>query len=301
MPAALPRAADMVVRRDGNVSTSTMSETTLGTKQIAGTAGSPSLLTGAPIERPDLVALVTDSIRQRILDGTHPPGSTLPAQGKLAATFNVSVNVIREAMRNLRSLGMVEVSQGRCPQVKGGNPEASINAFSIMLAHSNGSLYHLMESRVPLEIQVATLAAERATPEDVARIGQTIADMKATDDPERIVRCDQAFHRSLAKATGNPILLVMVDTLSGLQCQLMRDAHVFLGITERTIGEHNRILEAVQRHDEKAAGQAMLLHLEAVLQRIPNGQDPSAPLTENAVEESLAALGKYPLLQGDGA
>jgi GntR family transcriptional repressor for pyruvate dehydrogenase complex len=269
-----------------------MSESSLSTKPIIPTTGSPSILTTTPIERPDLVALVTDSIRQRILDGTYPPGSALPAQGKLAAAFNVSVNVIREAMRNLRSLGMVEVSQGRCPQVKGGTPEASINAFSIMLAHAHGSLYHLMESRVPLEIQVATLAAERATPEDVTRIAQTIANMKKANDPETLSRCDQTFHRSLAKATGNPILLVMVDTLAGLQTQLTRDAHASLGITERSIAEHTRILEAVRHHDEKSAGQAMLEHLEAVLRRIPSGQDPSAPLSEDAVEESLSAIQK---------
>ncbi len=267
-----------------------MSESGLSIRHDTWATGSPTISAGSRIERPDLVALVTDSIRQRILDGTHPPGSILPAQGKLAATFNVSVNVIREAMRNLRSLGMVEVSQGRCPQVKGGTPEASIEAFSIMLAHAHGSLYHLMETRVPLEMQVATLAAERANPEDVARMAQAITDMKVARDPEALVQCDQAFHRSLAQATGNPILVVMVDTLSGLQTHLMRKAHASAGVTQGSIAEHARILDAVQRHDEKAAGQAMLQHLEAVLRRIPNGQDPAAPLSENALQESLAAI-----------
>jgi DNA-binding FadR family transcriptional regulator len=244
-----------------------------------------SIVPGAPIKRPDLVALVTDSLRQQILDGIHPPGAELPAQGKLAATYNVSVNVVREALRNLRSLGMIVVSQGRCPQVRGMSPEASINAFSVMLTHANGSLYHLMEARTPLEIQVATLAAERATPEHIARIAQTVADMRVTQDPEAIVRCDQAFHRTLAMATGNPLLVAMVDTMSGLQCRLMQKAHTHLRITERSIAEHDRILKAVQHHDEKAAGQAMLQHLEAALHRLPNGLDPAAPLPQGESED----------------
>lgn len=247
--------------------------------------GSASIIPGGPIKRPDLVALVTDSLRQQILDGIHPPGAELPAQGKLAATYNVSVNVIREAMRNLRSLGMVEVSQGRCPQVRGMNSEASVNVFSVMLSHADGSLYHLMETRAPLEIQVATLAAERATPDDLARISQTIVDMRATRDPHTLSLYDQAFHRNLAMATGNPLLLAMVDTLAGLQCRLMQEAHARVGITEGSIAEHGLILEAVQNHNEKAAGQAMLKHLEAVLQRIPRGQDPAAPLPQSVFEE----------------
>ncbi len=239
-----------------------------------------SIVPSMSIKRPDLVAIVTDSLRQQILDGIHPPGAELPAQGKLAATYNVSVNVIREALRNLRSLGMVEVSQGRCPQVRGMNADASINAFSVMLSHANGSLYHLMEARAPLEIQVATLAAARATPENVAMMAHAIADMKATQDPQTLSRCDQAFHRNLAMATGNPLLLAMVDTLASLQINLTKEAHTYVGITEASIAEHTCILEAVQRHDEKGAGQAMLRHLDAVLQRIPKGQDPDAPLPQ---------------------
>ena len=251
-------------------------------------ASGPRVTPVLPIERPDLVALVTDSIRQRISDGVHPPGSPLPAQGKLAATYNVSVNVIREALRNLRSLGMVEVSQGRCPQVRGMNSEASINAFSVMLSHANGSLYHLMEARVPLEIQVATLAAERATPEHLASIAQMIAAMKATHDPQALSEHDQEFHRRLALATGNPLLVAMVGTLSGLQCKLTCAAHTYAGITERSIAEHIRILEAVTNHDEKSAGQLMLQHLEAVLQRMPRGQDPAAPVPKSDFEQALS-------------
>jgi DNA-binding FadR family transcriptional regulator len=237
------------------------------------------------IDRPDLVALVTDSIKKQILDGIHPPGSILPGQGKLAVTYNVSVNVVREALRNLRSQGLLKVSQGRSPQVRGMTPEASINAFTVMLSHANGSLYHLMESRAPLEIQSATLAAERATPEDMVRIAEAIADMKATHDPEAVARCDRAFHRSLAMATGNPVLLVMIDTLSRLQCHFAQEAHACPKITEITIVEHSQILEAVRRHDEKAAGRLMRQHLEAVPERIPRSQDPAAPLSENAFAE----------------
>lgn len=77
-----------------------------------GPVGSPGVVPAAPIKRPDLVSLVTESLRQQILDGVHPPGAELPAQGKLAATYNVSVNVIREALRNLRSLGWSRFRRG---------------------------------------------------------------------------------------------------------------------------------------------------------------------------------------------
>jgi GntR family transcriptional regulator, transcriptional repressor for pyruvate dehydrogenase complex len=272
-----------------------MSEWRRYTKRIEQMAGSPGIAPGyPPIERPDLVASVTDSIRRQILDGIHAPGSVLPAQGRLASEFKVSLNVIREAMRNLRSLGMVNVSQGRCPRVRAVNPEASLNAFTIMLSHCKGSLRHLMESRLPLEIRVATLVAARARPEDIARIAQTIADMKGAEDPKAISQCDQAFHSGLAKATSNPLLRVMVDALAGLQCRLLQEAHADAGITEGAIAEHSRILEAVRRHDEEAAGQAMREHLEGVLRKIPNNQDLSAPLSESGVRGALG-LAAYPV------
>lgn len=245
----------------------------------------PDIAPATPIKRPDLVALVTESVRQRILDGTYPPGSELPAQGTLAANFDVSLNVVREAMRNLRSLGMVEVSQGRCPTVRGSNPEASINAFFVMLSHAHGSLYHLIESRIPLEIQVATLAAERATPENIARLAEVIDDSRKTHDPQGLSLLDQSFHRYLAETTGNPLLMVMIDTLAGLQCQLTQQAHASSQVTEASIAEHVQILKAVEAHDEKAAGQAMLRHLEAVLLRIPKDRNPTAPLTESEFEK----------------
>jgi DNA-binding FadR family transcriptional regulator len=243
----------------------------------------------APIKRPDLVALVTESLRQQILDGVHPPGSELPAQGKLAATYNVSVNVIREAMRNLRSLGMVEVSQGKCPQVKGMNTEASIDAFCVMLCHAGGSLYHLIEARTPLEIQIATLAAERATPADLTKIARALEDMKAAQDAQALVKCDQAFHYSLAAATGNPLLMVMVETMAGLQCRLTAEAHSCAGITAQSIAEHEQILAAIQNHDERTARQAMLKHMEAVLQRLPADHEASAPLMDALEKETGGA------------
>lgn len=237
-----------------------------------------SIPPGAYFERPDLVARVTDSIRQKILDGLHPPGSPLPGQGKLAAQYNVSVNVVREALRNLRSLGMIQVSQGRLPQVRGMNTEASINAMLAMLYHAKGSLCHLMETRVPLEVRTATLAAERCTPEDVSKCAGIIDEMETTRSPSALGRYDQAFHRGLATAARNPLLLVMVDTLSGLQCNLMQEAHVLPVVTENSIEGHRRILKAVQDHDRGAAAQAMLEHLEVVRRILPSGQDPAAPL-----------------------
>jgi DNA-binding FadR family transcriptional regulator len=245
--------------------------------------GFPSIVPGAPIKRLDLVALVTDSIRQQILDGVHPPGAELPAQGKLAATYNVSVNVIREALRNLRSLGMIEVSQGRCPQVKGMDPEASIAAFSIMLSHAHCSLYHLIEARIPVEREVARLAAERAAPEDMARIAHVLDEMKSARDSQALAKCDQAFHRSLATATRNPLLAAMVETLAGVQTQYTQNAYeVYAGLSQASVAEHERIFEAIRRRDPNATEEAMLHHLRAVLQRIPKNLDPTAPMPEEA-------------------
>ena len=93
--------------------------------------------------RVDLVSNVTDWIRREILSGNLSVGNKLPAEGKLADEFGVSRNVVREAMRNLRSMGLIEISQGRAPRVKASDPETAIIAMESLLRDSENRLIHL--------------------------------------------------------------------------------------------------------------------------------------------------------------
>jgi DNA-binding FadR family transcriptional regulator len=214
------------------------------------------------LERPDLVSCVTSELQQRIIAGEFASGEPLAPEAELADLFKVSRTVIREAMRNLRSLGLVEVSQGRRPRVRPVDAQATISALGAMLRRSGGSLGSLLEVRRALEGEAAALAAQRATTADTDQLDETIVEMEnARDDEERLVAADVAFHRGLSRATGNPIFLTILDTLVGLMQEFMRKTYPAFG-PRHAIVDHRRILDAVRHRDGEAARKALENHMQ---------------------------------------
>src|SRR5579872_7040220 len=119
------------------------------------------------LRRSALVEQVLDQLRARILDKEFASGEELPPEGALADLFGVSRTVIREAMRTLRSEGLVEVAQGRKPRVRPANPQFAVDTIVSLVKRSDGTLFDLMEVRRPLERAIAGIAADRATAEQI--------------------------------------------------------------------------------------------------------------------------------------
>jgi GntR family transcriptional repressor for pyruvate dehydrogenase complex len=234
-------------------------------------------LKGRPIvQRPDMVAAVLENLSERIISGGFGPDGVLPPEGALATRYGVSRTVIREAMRSLRAQGLVEVAQGRLPRVKPPAPETAIASLDTLLRRSNGTLLHLIETRRPLEGEIAALAAERATLEHLTQLQEAItAQATAATVAEQIV-ADLRFHRILAEATGNPIFTLLLETLAGL----MRDSRA------RTLQQsgpatalhgHRAILRALHARDREAARAAMLEHLRLAERDLKAGTGANGP------------------------
>lgn len=212
------------------------------------------------IGRTDLVALVTDDIRRRILEGELKADSELPPEARLAEIFDVSRTVVREAMRNLRGQGLVEVGRGRKPRVKPVGPQPAIEALNAMLRRSDGSLSHLVEVRRALELEVAALAAERASDAQIEEIAEANEALRSAPSVEQRIICDWRFHERLAEATNNPLFVLLVRTVAGLFQELMRrTAH---SDTEVIYAGHQRLLAAIRRRDIDAARRIALANLE---------------------------------------
>ena len=204
-----------------------------------------------PIAPSDLVAHITTHLRQRIVSGELPPDSELPPEGHLAALFNVSRTVVREAMRHLRSQGLVEVGRGRKPRVKPVEPEAAIEALNAMLQRSEGSRGHLLEIRRSLELEIAALAAERASTAQIEAIERANDALRDASDTHQRIACDWQFHERLAEATNNPMFVLLVKTVAGLFRELMqRTSH---SDTQVVYAAHGRLIEAIRARDVDAA------------------------------------------------
>jgi len=212
------------------------------------------------LTQPPLVNQAVDQLRTFILEKRLGADGVLPSEGDLALMLGVSRTVLREAMKHLQAQGLVEVSQGRRARIKPADPAAAIESLDAMLRRTDGSLRHLIEARRPLESEIAALAAQRAGPDHLQRAAQALRDLESAPSLEARVDADVRFHRVLAEATGNPVFLLLLDTLAGLLRASRRESIGKHGPRAAVEG-HRLILEAVSRRDPAAARESMLAHM----------------------------------------
>jgi GntR family transcriptional regulator, transcriptional repressor for pyruvate dehydrogenase complex len=213
-----------------------------------------------PIQRPDLVRMVVERLGARIIAGEFDASGLLPAECRLGETYQVSRTVVREAMRVLAAQRLVEVSQGRRPRVRPVDSQAVMETFHIFLKRADHSLLDLIEVRRPLEATIAALAAQRATPDHIRAMEDVLREAASARGLKSLIEADLRFHELLAEATGNPIFLLLLQTLVGSMRQSRQKTIARSGV-QKTILDHAALLEAVRRHDSEAARQTMLDHL----------------------------------------
>jgi GntR family transcriptional repressor for pyruvate dehydrogenase complex len=219
---------------------------------------------------------VTEQITEAIISRQVRPGERLPSERELGARFNVSRTVIREAVRSLVARGLVRVTSGRgveVSEVGSGNVAASMK---LLVRGYDGLDYEkVSEVRSAVEVQTAGLAARRAKPEDVERLRQLCDEHQVNldkGDLDAASESDFQFHRELVRASGNELLVAMLDSISDVLREVRHQAMVQPHVSEDGLKAHRRILKAVSAGDPKAARDAMARHL-ADAERIWRGED----------------------------
>jgi GntR family transcriptional regulator, transcriptional repressor for pyruvate dehydrogenase complex len=199
-----------------------------------------------------------DKIRELIVSGQWGPGDRLPPEAELAARLGLSRNSLREAVRALSLVRVLEVRQGD------GTYVTSLEAD--LLLESTRFATHLMRNNIVLELYAvrrmlepaaASLAAARIDDEGVAALGRELARMVAAETVEDLVDADMAFHSVIARAAGNSVLTSLLESLSTrtLRTRIWRGRDEE-GALEATRADHRRIYDAIRRRDP-ALAQAM--------------------------------------------
>ena len=212
-------------------------------------------------ERLHLVENVTEELRNKILNNSLKPGSNLPSEGELTELLSVSRTVVREAMRNLQAQGLIEVSQGKRARVKNPDCKTAVDTLQVLLKRGQGSENDLNEVRIIFEGEIAALAAKRATPDIIASLEEVLINLKKAKNVKEAVEYDTAFHKMLARAAGNPIFELLVETLSGLLKESQRKSYKKTGFKagiKVSCEAHSKILDAVKNHNSRAARQMMI-------------------------------------------
>ena len=218
----------------------------------------------SPLRRDNLTESVSREIRRMILEGEVAPGDWLPPQPELAERFGVGLSTVREGIKGLTLLGILEPQPGRGTQV---SPEALhlLRLYDISRARLEGlDLAHLLEARKTIEVALTVFAAERASAEDIARIEQALERMReSVGDSDAFTEADLQFHLAVAQAGQNPLLEGFYHVARSMLAQAIKESVAIPIVPEPTatiLRQQERILAAIRSRDVKAARR----HAEAV-------------------------------------
>jgi len=229
------------------------------------------------LRAPSLSDKVVEQLTDAIVYRRIRPGDRLPSERELSATFSVSRTVIREALRSLAARGLVRVTSGRGVEVSEINPGNVTDSLRLLVRGHNGIDYSKVnEVRTALEIQTAGLAAQRATREHLLRLRQICDEQERSldrGDFETASEIDFQFHRELTRASGNELLLAMLDSVSDVLREVRTQAMAWPHVGETGVRAHRHILECLESGKPAAARDAMAQHLaeaERVWRRAQN-------------------------------
>ncbi len=216
---------------------------------------------------------LTSEVVRQLIDGVLAnrigAGERLPSERKLSEMLGVGRSVVREALKSLTVLGLVEVRQGDGTYLRGSEAGFLTRAIEwglLLGAHEAGDL---VEARCHLEEVITALAGERRSDADLEDLHRLMAEMEASKhDTERFVEADMAFHAKVAEASGNSTLQrIMLSIASLLRVWIGRVMQQETNFTP-TCEEHRRVLAAIEAGDPVAAREAAAAHMHRARSRL---------------------------------
>lgn len=212
-------------------------------------------------------AKVFDFLREQLLEGRIRNGDRLLPERELALQLGVSRPIVREALRALSMMGVVEIRERVGTVVR--RPDVSVlsDVFAFSLAQVPDAIDDVMQARIALECQAIRLACQRATTADIERMRGALDAIEATvHDAAGGGLADFDFHLSLVRASKSDTLIQLYGAMAGLLTRSHRDRRQLVGdqhdegMKRTVVEDHRRLLEAVIAGDEDAADQALRRH-----------------------------------------
>jgi GntR family transcriptional repressor for pyruvate dehydrogenase complex len=193
------------------------------------------------------------------------PGDMLPPERELSRMFGVSRGSVRDAIRKLESVGLVEPRQGSGTVVRDVSAELLAAPLTTLLTQKRNMVTELIEVRKMVEPPLAARAASHATAEELADmeavLGRQAARMR---QGELAIEEDSEFHYAIALAANNSVVLKVLDVLMDLLRETRERSLQVSGRLEKSFAGHQRILAALKRRDSAAAENAMRRHLQEI-------------------------------------
>lgn len=213
-------------------------------------------------------AEITRHLLSYLLSGEIAPGQKIPSERQLAEALQVGRGALREGIKSLSLLGLLDVRQGDGTYLTGSASELLPRVIDWGLLLGQRTVADLVEARTEIEISVAGLAAERAEPEAIERLTSHLEAMRAAPDVDTYVEGDIAFHLEVARASQNEVFANLITSLQSLLGVWAKRVLEHAGETETSLAMHEPVLAAIRAHDPDAARDAMRAHMERANRRL---------------------------------
>lgn len=213
-----------------------------------------------PVQLVGLTEHLVGQVKDWVLRGLVRPGERLPPERELAAMLNVSRSSLRQALKVLQTMGVLEARRGSGTYLSQAAETILRQPTDLLIPLRGLSFAEVFEARRAIEAEACASAAVNASEPDLWKLRRELESMRVyRHDPAVYFRHDVAFHRRIAVASGNNVFVWFHELAS----KVLADAWLARARegTQRTFGEHQAILEAIQARDPEAARQALLRHL----------------------------------------
>jgi len=208
---------------------------------------------------------------ERLILSKMSPGEKLPPERELSEMFGVSRSSIRDAIRSLELMGLVEPRQGVGTVVREISAETLVNPLSNVLVRQRQLVGELIDVRKMLEPPLAARAATHASADEIAEMEDILRRQAAKmAQGEVAIDEDSEFHYAIAMASGNSVVLKVLDLLMDLLRATREKALQVEGRPQRSLGGHRHIVAAIKKRDAAAAQAAMCRHIEEIEQIVLN-------------------------------
>lgn len=223
-----------------------------------------------PVVRTTLTADICRKMVAQLIRGTWSEGEKIPAERELCQKLGVGRASLREALKALEIMGMIETRLGDGTYVCKRSEFFSRPLLWAIASSSEADARELIEARMLIEVELAGLAAEHANAENLNELTAQLDRMiKAKRSPSEFVQADVNFHLAIGKAAANSILMNALHLIRNLLQQWMVSAVQVAGVADKACAQHKRILLAIRNHDGTAARLEMRKHLEEMAAFVP--------------------------------
>jgi len=234
-------------------------------KEFEKDMGSPEKTSGKKLVHDKII----DLVGRLIAEGKLKSEDVLPGERQIAKSLKISRSSVREALKILGFLGVLEIKHGVRTQLQSDMSKLLINPIRFMNLLNNIDLIDLYEDRKIIEVELVKLATKNATDTDIQKMKSVLDEAKNyINEPQKFLYKELEFHDTILKISGNKTLMAMMSSINNLLIDVREKVVYLFDDLNVALNYHLKIFEAIKDRDVEKAGEMMLFHLEDAITRI---------------------------------